>query len=382
MSKFKKFGEFFSTRKKKDDIDAKDGLAGEDYDGPLAVKPEQEPTKGKSDKALPYKADGEEKKGVVWTAPDDGSKKGLAHHSTPGITPQTSTLGKAVEDKTQSRPKPKKMTTEQFIETTKEMTDSEFANYILESHGNREISTVTDLFGNEFTPDPTQTIEYVTSLMMGNPYYMEKFIREMKRRGAVGELMSELFNHGESYDLVVDHLEDPEFGLDRTGKLARMLNERFMKHYENFDFGDGDEDGEQEDTHTESVAPSLDAIMPQQKKVQGGPMGGGSGPDMTPNPNYADKSVFSSDGGKTSNPMGAQSMRNPSGGSPLGGQQNPQFGNQPVMPPQPVMMKKMKEGSEPKFKGKSAGIHLINELSVYPAFKRHMLDRCMGGDCQ
>jgi hypothetical protein len=32
--------------------------------------------------------------------------------------------------------------------------------------------------------------------------------------------------------------------------------------------------------------------------------------------------------------------------------------------------------------GKSAGIHLINELSVYPAFKRHMLDRCMGGDCQ
>src|SRR4051812_36384782 len=103
MSKFKKFGEYASNRKTL--INAADGLAGEDYDGPLSIKPPQKPTQGKTDKPLPYKAGGEVEKGVVWTAPDkDGDKEGLAAKSTPGITPGTSSLGKAVEKKAKQRP--------------------------------------------------------------------------------------------------------------------------------------------------------------------------------------------------------------------------------------------------------------------------------------
>ncbi len=55
MKTFKKFKDFLEG-KKVQEIDAADGLAGKDYDGPLALKPEQEPTKGKKDKTNPYKA--------------------------------------------------------------------------------------------------------------------------------------------------------------------------------------------------------------------------------------------------------------------------------------------------------------------------------------
>lgn len=375
MSKFKKFGEFVQ-KKKQDLLKAKDGLAGEDYDGPLAIKPPQEPTNGQYTKPLPYKAGGEEANGVVWTAPDDGSKKPLGQEATPGISPQTSSLGKKPEDKAKARPKPKKLTTEQFIEKTKKMSDSEFVNYLLDEHST-EITTVTDLFGNEFTPDPQQSIEYVAGLMLGNPYYMEKFIRELKRRDGLQDMMTEMFQHGDTYDLVVDHLEDPEFGSARAGKLARTMNDRYMKIMDDFDFGDED--------LGESVSPGLDAVMPGPSqtapKAQGGATGGGSGPDATPDVNYQSGSEFSQDGGK-SNPMGSAGPgRNPGrqGGQPLGGQNNPQFGAGPIMPPMPP--KKMKEGGDPKFRGNSAGLHLINELSGYPAFKKHMLDRCLGPNC-
>src|SRR5207245_2567553 len=106
----------------------------------------------------------------VWTASDGEEKKGLAQHATLGITPQTSSLGKAIEPKTKQR-KPAKMTSEQFLEKTKEMSDSQFVNYILEANGDTEISTVSDLFGNEFTPDPTQTIQYVAGLLTGNDIF-------------------------------------------------------------------------------------------------------------------------------------------------------------------------------------------------------------------
>lgn len=356
MSKFKRFGDFVEG--KKELMDAKDGLAGEDYDGPLSIKPPKE--EKATTKPLPYKAPGEEESGVVWTAPDDGEKKPLGQEATPNITPETSSLGKKVEGNSKQRPKPKRMTTEEFIGHTQEMGDSEFMNYILESH-NTELSTVTDLFGNEFTPDPQQSIEYVAGLMMGNPYYMEKFIREFKRRGGMENLMGEMFHHGDTYELVVDHLEDPEFGGARASKLAKMMNERYMKNFENFDFG-------------ESVAPSLDVMTGSQKKM-GGPVGGGSGPDGTPDVNYSGGgSEYAKD--SDSNPMGSAGPgRNPKGGA-MGGQMNPQFGNTPIMPP-----KKMKEGGDPKFMGNSAGLHLINEMSTYPGFKRHMIDRCTGPNC-
>jgi hypothetical protein len=353
MSKFKRFGDFI-TEKKDDLIDAKDGLAGEDYDGPLSIKPPQEPTEGKHDKPLPYKATGEEERGIAWTAPDDGTKKPLGQEATPGITPETSPIGKKVGDFSKPRPKPKKITTEEFIEKTQDMTDTEFMNYMTESHST-EISTITDLFGNEFTPDPQQSIEYVCSLMMGNEYYLQKFIREMKRRGGMECLMGELFQHGESYDLVVDHLDDSDHGQARAGKLAKMMNDRYMKAFDNFDFG-----------IEESTAPSLDQMMPDMK--------GGSGGGDIWSREGGGNSIYAKN--KDANPMGsAGAGRNPTGGGA------PNFGGGALQAPMPPMMKKMKEGGGPKFKGNTAGLHLINELSNYDGFKRHMKDKCVGPDC-
>lgn len=384
MSKFKKFGEFVEAKKAKE-LDVSDGLAGKGYDGPLAVKPVQEPTKGQTGKPQAYKAAGEEKAGVVWTARDDGAKKGLAFNGSPGITPETTPLGKKVEDKSEPRPAPKKkLTTEQFVAETHGLTNTQFVNYVLESHGDAEITPITDLFGNEFTPDPQQSIQYVAGLLMGNPYYMERFVREIRRRDGLDTLMEEVFTYG-NYGMLVEHLEDPDFGEDRTSQLAKALNDKFMKQVDAFEF---EPKGDDEKELGESVAPSLDQLMgglggpkpPGAGKVQGGAFGGG-GADATPDPNYQAGSQFSSDGGQA-NPMGSAGPgRNPTkGGQPLGGLQNPQFpGAAPVMPP-----KGMKEGGDdamPKFKGRSAGIHLINELSNFKHFKRHMRDRCTGPDC-
>lgn len=373
----KSFSEFLEQKKKKELIDVKDGLAGEDYDGPLATKPPQEPTKGKTDKPLPYRAAGEVEGGKAIVAYDGEPKKGLAHHATPGITPQTSPQGKPVEDVVKQSPKPKKLTSEEFVNRTKDMTDSEFLTYLAESHGDKTLTTITDLFGNEFTPDPTQSIQYVTGLMMGNQTYLTRFIRELKRRGGMEDFLSEMLDHNDTYDVFIDQLEDDEVGGDRCSRFAKTLNDRYMSVFDNFDFGDDMED------MGESVSPNLDVLFGEPSrgaKPQGGAFGGGSGPDGTPNPNYSDPSVYAKN--PQANPMGAQSMRNPTGGGGnptgggvMGGQQNPQFaGGPPVMPP-----KRMKEGGGVKYRGNSAALSLINELSGYPAFKSHMKERCR--DC-
>lgn len=359
---FKKFTDFLEA--KKELMDVKDGLAGKDYDGPLSVKPPQEPTKGKSDKPLPYKAGGEIAKGVAWTA--DKQEKGLGWEATPGMTPETSPLGKKVEDKSKQIPKSKKkLTTEEFIATTKDMSNKEFANYILEQ-SDTALTTVSDLFGNEFTPDPTQTIQYVTGLMLGNPLYMERFVRELKRRGGMNNLVAELLEHNDSYKSLAENFEESEYGIDRCSKFARTLNDHYMSLYDKFDFGDEDLD--------ESVAPNLDTMI---GKPKGSEFGNG-GFDNTPDPNYTTGSQYATN--PTANPMGAQDMRNPTG-SPAGGAANPQFPSTAGMQPPVMPPKKMKEGGEMpfKFKGNSAGHQLISEMSGYPHFKKYMIEKCV--DC-
>jgi len=383
MSKFKKFGEFVKGKVK--ELDVTDGLAGKDYDGPLSTKPIQEPTKGKKDKALPYKATGEEEGGVVWTAPDDGSKKGLAQNATPGMTPATSPLGKKVDDMSKARPKPKKLTAEQFIENTKDLSSTQFVNYVLESHGDASISPVTDLFGNEFTPEPLQTIQYMAGLLMGNHYYLEKFVREVRRRGGMDALMDEMCDCG-GYDLIVDHLENEDLGQERAGKLVKSMNDKFMKNVNMFS-PDEDED---EKELGESVGPGLDQMgmagMPNMGgqaapgasggKLGGGKIGGGGVGGYQANP---DDSSSELDGrNKTDKGMGSQGAgRNPSnaggGGMPMGGSTQPNFGGG-VVPP---IAKKMSAGEDVKYGG--AGKHLIDELTNYPRAKTYMKGKCI--DC-
>lgn len=348
MSKFKKFGDFSKAKES--------GLAGKE---PVVV------THTAKD-PIPFKAPKADDTGILMAAGEDG----LGHTSTPGMTPDKVNVGEKVDAKVQFV-KSHKMKTEEFIKKTKEMTNEEFVSFILESRGQTELTTVSDLFGNEFTPDANQSINYVVGLIMGNPALLETFVREVKRRDGLKEVMSELMEHNDTYELLIDGLEEPEFGSDRTSKIAKMMNERFMKHYDNFDFGD-------EEGFDESVSPGIDDIMAIEKPAtagskngmqpsgqsgkSGGSFGGGS-MDNTPSPNYKG-GVFGND-----NTGGKNGMHEPkSGGSVMGGASAPDFTMSP---------KKMKEGSErPKFKGKSAGHNLINEMASYPGFKKHMLDTC------
>ena len=388
MGNFKKFSDFLENKidsenkgnKEYPPIDVKDSLAGEDYDGPLATKPPQGPTKGKNDKALPYKADGEIAKNVAWTANDEGKKKGFGWEATPGMTPQTSSLGKAVEDKSKPLPKPKKkLKTEQFIETTKDMSDGEFVNYILEQH-DTSLSTVTDLFGNEFTPDPTQTIQYVAGLMLGNPMFMDKLIREVKRRDGLAMLMKELMEHGDTYDHMVEHLEEPEFGIDRANKLARTMNDRHMALFDNFDLGDEDEADDFGESVVESTGPNLEQMiggrMPNQGSpgaspggaLPGGAFGGGS---------QDQGGVFSANKQPNVPPVGPNPSNVQTGGAGM-----PQFAgpNGTMQPPIPAMRKGMDSGDKhPKVKSGSAGKTLLGELAMFKHFKEHMKSLC--ADC-
>lgn len=346
MAKIKRFGEFLEDKKQKNPLmNVKDGIAGDNYQGDLATKINPQP-----------KEEDRPKAGTLSTA--DKDQVGMATLSTPGMNPsEPLSLSKDTSEKV----KFKKLTAEEFRIKTRDMNDAEFAKFILESHGPVEISTVTDLFGNEFTPDPLQSIEYVCGLMLGNPVYMERFIREIKRHGGLQEMMRELMEHNDTFETMIGHMEEPIHGMEHIGKFAKVLNEKHMKNYDNFDFGDEDLE--------ESVSPGIDQMAPKPKGV----FGAHTADPYTATPGrglFGPKGVMGQSGGPAP-------MNQPAPGAQPQAAPAPNFGGAPVMPP-----KKMSDGSfsKPKFKGNSVGLSLVKEMTKYPHFKNHMT-KCVGPEC-
>lgn len=325
MSNFKKFSDYAKIK----DMDAKNGLAGIDYKGELSLKPA-----GKD--AVPYK-NFDPDKGEMLVA-SDGQKEveGLADKGSPGITPETST--DCQKPKVKSKVvKPQKMKTEEFLQKTKDMTISELSAFLAESRGNVELTTVTDLFGNEFTPDPDQSIEYVAALILGNPILMERFVHEIVRRDGSNHLLEEFMSHNNSYEVLIDHFEEPENGLERAGKLSKMMNDRYLKNYEKFDFGNS-EDNDFDFGFGESIAPGLNQVMPA--------------PNTVPQVNNTNQNKFSMN--DKAPDMAAQKP------------------NAPNFPT---------NGAKAAYMGADAGHNLVDSMSGHDYLKDRMIKKCSQGNC-
>lgn len=396
MSKYPRFDDFLEEKKKLMNV-KDDGLTGDVYDGPLETKPNKGNPKDVNSLSPPLKnlENPDDKHNVVWMTRDGDPKKGLPFSKTPSLTPKNSFPGGVdPESKTEMPPEKKKLTSEEFIGKTKKMNSAEFARFMLE-HQNAEITAITDLYGNEFTPDPTQSIQYVAGLLMGNGHLMERFIREVKRREGLHHLVEEILEQPEAYEIMVEAMQDGEAGKDRCHKLARSMNDGYMAMIDNIGYLEN---------VNEEVGPGLKGLglapqrrpsganppvgqqngqlgMPPQKKP-GGTFGGGFGPGNEPNPEHAGnawRQPASDFGGGSAEAPGQASVR-PGGGpgntpTPMTNQgRQPNFGQGNIQAP----------NNKPKgvaYMGESASGNLIESMAGHKALKERMIHHCKNGEC-
>jgi len=400
-------------------LQTKDSLAGRDYDGDLATNP----VKGSEENPLPYKS-GEVENPGVWVHDEEDPKSGFAFKAGKSITPTNAApKGKSPEMKVHKVPFKHKLTAEQFIEQTKNLSPKEFVDFFCEGAG-EPLPTVTDLYGNEFTPDPTQVVEYLAALVNRNPKLMSRFVREIKRQeGGMGGLMAEVQDHPEFYTMLVEGMTEPEEGKRKCGRIARAMNEDYMKKMNNFVIEHYNEEviprheapfeqGGDALGKTPSN-PSGQATPKMKPQTPGGAIGGGSGPNVPPpdmnlggsmggggGPGMAppDEEMGGAMGGGAPNTGGGPGMdagmpgTNPgammppgSGGGagqgggpppmPPGGQQGgemPDFGDGQLQPPTP----------KGKYMGETAHGNMISELGGYPDIRAHMHNFCINPPCK
>lgn len=358
-------------------------LAGRDYKGQMSTNP----IKGTKENPLPYKA-GEEDKNKLLVHDEDDVKSGFAFKGNKVQTPENSaSLGEKPDIRVE-KIKSQKMKSESFIEKTKDLSPEGFINFFVEG-SDEPLPTITDLYGNQFTPDPNQTMQYMAALMVKNPRLLSRFVREMKRHeDGMGQLLNEHFSHPEFYSVLAEGMAAPEEGRKRCRRMSRAMNEQYMEALNKYVM---------EQRVNEEVQPKADLAFedggplgkgPQNPSTssparlvtpQGGAMGGGGGPQLnTPAPNGP-------------MPGGAMGGGGPMGGSPAAGMPGAgpsampagMPGDPPSMPPAGGGGLDMGQGAPPgappmpKLKGETAHGNMIEEMGGYPHMFAHMSDYCI-----
>lgn len=390
--KRKSFFDYVENRDSSGGIDPFKGLAGEDNDSDFSYSQKQ-PDYRNGYKPLGYTpVDGEDEPGDVWVARDNDKKKSLADEMSPDMEPEkvtplgklaknmTREVGKAVlPDKLDSikqkkfelpkmvsnkTVKGKKLTNEEFLNLTGEMTPSELMNFFTEEN---QLMTISDLFGNEFTPEPNQTISYITSVISNSPRMMDRFIIECKRAGCFKNLIESAMEHGDCYDHVVDVFADSSNGRTKASMLANSMHDKYVSALDAVDF-------------SESVSPSVNDRFGQQQ---------GSGSTNKEFDPYNNKSTnsgnpeFSSKNPETDDSKGyaggekqqGQPMDNMGGQTNFGGTSmgtgKPDFGSGPAK--MPAMIKKLK--------AETAAGNLFDASAKFEPLRTLMEGSCKNGKC-
>lgn len=231
---FKSFQDYVEDRKV-DGVEAKDGLVGSakvklvaDYDGPDPKKPTK--GEGQSD-PTPYKAangSAKAKKAEGGGFADLGDKALKYDPKTEGGSSKMTVLGTEIKG---DWPKPAAglPKTEQFFRKTKNMSDTQFAEYMLKASGNLKISKNLPMVNADapgpFHPHPSEAVRYVAALGSQNPKIVEQLIHELKRLNVLGEMFRAALEHPESYLELCQLLEDDTYGEKRSRNFARALKE-------------------------------------------------------------------------------------------------------------------------------------------------------------
>ena len=122
-----------------------------------------------------------------------------------------------------------KTTVSEFVESTKNMTASEFAKHMIEECGcnvDEEIPQVTAYAAGKFHPHPPEAIRYIVSLAGKNPRILESLIYELKNQGLLGDMIqSTMDNHPESYDQISGLLGDESEGPGRVRSLIKSMDD-------------------------------------------------------------------------------------------------------------------------------------------------------------
>jgi hypothetical protein len=227
---FKNFKDYLAERTKHSHGVVSDdkGFANRDYDGGLSLKPQP----GKTTQPKEYYAPGANKNPGLMTADGSDRGKALGDLATPGINPKNATpYGEKPVDKTKKiggkkkgkMPTKKAMKVEHFLKKTKNMSDVQFTKHMLEDV-RQQIPTpkVRDLYGNEFVPEPAQTMKYVTQLMLTNENMMRRMVRELKRNNGLHLLLSEVLQQPETYQFLQEASRG-HFGEVAQKKIAILL---------------------------------------------------------------------------------------------------------------------------------------------------------------
>jgi hypothetical protein len=257
MNKFRTWREYLDNKGKLVEKPEEKEVA--DYDGPDPKSPEKPVTKGKNWDAKAPK--GDEPKPYRASSKDSTPKKGEKGFADEGPKDLVYTPDTKVK---------KKSKTEQFLDTTKDMTLSEFTNHMLKECGcanheeDDDLPMVTAYTSGKFHPHPPEAIRYVAVLANKNNRILDNFIHEMKRNNGLTKFLESLLDHPESYSIIADLLSHDEQGPSRTKKFTRAMDDvytSFLKNHEDIyesvtpPFGvdaEEEEKEEEEDNGTET----------------------------------------------------------------------------------------------------------------------------------
>lgn len=217
---FKRFSQYLNERYK--------GVHA--TDAPPLSEPHADPY------AKAYYAPGADKKAKPKMKDDANNATPLAHHASPGFENRGNVMpyGKKPErpsytDGKKSKKTKGHMKTEAFLAKTGEMSDAEFTQYMLNKARKTPQSTISDVYGEQFVPEPAQTMRYVAALMLTNENMMGRMVRELKRNGGLYALLKELFQHPETYALFSEAVEAGAFGDRPQAKLMQLIERAVMQ---------------------------------------------------------------------------------------------------------------------------------------------------------
>lgn len=178
--------------------------------------------------------------------------------------------------------------TETFLSTTKDMSLSEFANYVMqqrqEGKEDEDLPMVSAYTTGRFHPHPPEAIKYVVTLADKNDRIMEDLVHAIKEReGCLKKMMSHLFDLPESHGCVTDLLGDEKDGPRRARQLVRSMDDSFSKFQSDQDgmyesvappFGLDDEDDEDDAPIDDEMPEDDEAPEGDEEETDGDDMGG------------------------------------------------------------------------------------------------------------
>lgn len=123
-----------------------------------------------------------------------------------------------------------KTKTEQFIDATKNMSFSEFSEFMLKKSGSNlcvegVVPPIKAHEAGNIYPHPAEAIRYLVALSARNQYVLENLVHSLKEAGLLGQLMQNLVEYQETYEQLVRIFEDEETGMLNCRRLARAMNE-------------------------------------------------------------------------------------------------------------------------------------------------------------